>query len=277
MDRKFGLGGSFGVMQGRLSPQSDRGYQVFPWETWQEEFDLAADRCLEHIEWVLDSWRMKENPLIGATATVRNRIEDSGVQVVSVCADYLMDSPLDVGDRTPWDILRPLVEALQEVGAEWLVLPCVDHASLQNPSSLDRFKRAIEPLTKILAGTSIRVSLESDLGPIQFGELLNVLNPEVFGVNYDIGNSASLGYDLDEEFDSFGHRISVVHVKDRFLHGGSVPLGQGDANIHRAIDRLLDLEFTGPVTMQAFRDSDGVTVLDRQLTWFQEQLESRIP
>jgi len=264
-------------MQGRLSPQSDRGYQAFPWETWQEEFDFAADRGLEHIEWVLDSWRINENPIIGATATVRKRIEDSGVRVVSVCADYLMDNPLDVDDNTPWVVLRSLVESMQEVGAEWLVLPCVDHASLRKSSSLDRFKRAIEPLTEMLASTSIQVSLESDLGPVQLGELLDGLDSKIFGVNYDIGNSASLGYVLDEEFDSYGRRISVVHIKDRYLHGGSVPLGQGDADIHRAIERLLNLEFTGPVTMQAFRDSDGITALDRQLSWFQDQLESLTP
>ena len=277
MDPKFRFGSSFGVMQGRLSPQSARGYQVFPWETWQEEFDLAADRGLAHIEWVLDSWRVDENPIIGVTATVRKRIEDSGVRVVSVCADYLMDSPLDVDDDTPWVVLRSLVEAMQEVGAEWLVLPCVDHASLRKSSSLHRFKRAIEPLSEMLESTSVQVSLESDLGPKQLGELLDGLSSKVFGVNYDIGNSASLGYLLDEEFDSYGQRISVVHIKDRHLHGGSVPLGQGDANIHRAIERLLDLEFSGPVTMQAFRDSEGVTALDRQLSWFQEQLERLTP
>ena len=277
MDRKFGLGSSFGVMQGRLSPQSDRGYQAFPWETWQEEFDLAADRGLEHIEWVLDSWRVDENPIIGATAKVRKRTENSGVRVVSVCADYLMDSPLDVYQCPPWVVLRSLIEAMQELGAEWLVLPCVDHASLRQSSSLDRFKRAIEPLAEIVASTSIQVSLESDLGPSQLGELLDGLDSKVFGVNYDIGNSAALGYVLDEEFDSYGQRISVVHVKDRHLYGQSVLLGQGDANIHRAIELLVDLGFTGPVTMQAFRDSDGIAALDRQLSWFQDQLESFNP
>ena len=277
MDRKFRLGSSFGVMQGRLSPQFDRGYQVFPWETWQEEFDFAADRGLEHIEWVLDSWRVVENPITAATTTVRKRIDDSGVRVVSVCADYLMDSPLDVDDNTPWVVLRSLIEAMQEVGAEWLVLPCVDHASLRESSSLNRFKRAIEPLAGTLAGTSIQVSLECDLGPIQLGELLHGLDPKVFGVNYDMGNSASLGYVVDEEFDSYGQRISVVHGKDRHLHGGSVPLGQGDADIPRAIERLLELDFTGPVTMQAFRDSDGIAALDRQLSWILDQLESLTP
>ena len=38
-----------------------------------------------------------------------------------------------------------------------------------------------------------------------------------FGVNYDTGNSASLGYDPSEEISVYGHRIINVHIKDRKL------------------------------------------------------------
>lgn len=274
MDRRFPFGGSFGVMQGRLSPQSERGYQVFPWETWQEEFDSAAKRGLEHIEWVLDSWQAEENPITTATATVRQRIQDTGVRVVSICADYLMDSPLDVDNSKPWFTLEALVEAMQEVGASWLVVPCVDHASLRDLSALERFRRSAEPLSEIVSNTGIQVSIESDLEPVALSRLLDELDDRVFGVNYDIGNSASLGYEPDEEFDTYGRAISVVHVKDRRLRGGSVVLGQGNANIPRAIERLRSLSFDGPVTMQAFRDIEGTAILDRQLDWFHSQLES---
>ena len=102
MARRFLLGCSFGVMQGRLSPQTDRGYQVFPWATWQAEFDLAAGRGLEHIEWVLDSWRVDDNPILSETGAVIARTEATGVRVITVCADYLMDNPLDVSNRDSW-------------------------------------------------------------------------------------------------------------------------------------------------------------------------------
>ena len=261
-------------MQGRLSPQSDRGYQVFPWDTWRGEFDAASDRNLEHIEWVLDSWRVDKNPIICAAATVRERIEETGVRVVSVCADYLMDSPLDVKVKKPWETLQALVDAMQIIGAKYLVLPCVDQASLRKSASLDRLRRAAEPLADMVVNSGIRISIESDLGPVTFRHLLEELAPETFGVNYDIGNSASLGYEVDEEFDMYEQFISVVHVKDRHFQGGSVPLGQGKAQIFRAFERLKLLQFDGPVTMQAFRDTQGVDALDRQLQWLQEQMKS---
>lgn len=273
MARTFDLGCSFGIIQGRLSAQTELGYQAFPWETWEDEFVSATDRGLEHIEWVLDSWRLGDNPLLSDTSGVIGRAQETGVQVLSVCADYLMDRPLDVTDSGSWAVLSQLADAMQELGAQWLVVPCVDQSSLRTNSSLTRFVNAADQLGDELAGTGIRVSLEADLGPTEFAALLTELDPEVFGVNYDIGNSAYLGYAHEDEFDSYGDRISLVHIKDRKFEGGSVPLGHGNADIPGVIERLHGMKFNGPVTLQAFRDIQGLDVLDEQLRWLTPILE----
>ena len=274
MTRKFDLGSSFGIMQGRLSVQTDRGYQSFPWETWEQEFELAATRGFEHIEWVLDSWQVSENPILTQTNAVRELTVESGVEVISVCADYLMDTPLDISEANSWTLLGKLTSSMQDLGSGWLVIPCVDQSSLRPKSSLERFIRAADRISDELNGTGIRVTLETDLGPQEFASLLAVLDPEVFGVNYDIGNSAALGYKYDEEFDAYGGRISLVHIKDRILGGGSVALGEGNANIRGVMGRLRHMKFNGPVTMQVFRDVQGTNVLDEQLSWFSAQLEA---
>jgi hexulose-6-phosphate isomerase len=162
---------------------------------------------------------------------------------------------------------------MQELGAQWLVVPCVDQSSLRTPSSLARFASAADHLGDELAGTGIRVSLESDLGPAEFAALLTKLDPEIFGVNYDIGNSAYLGYAHEDEFDAYGDRISLVHIKDRLFEGGSVPLGRGNADIPGVIERLQAMTFNGPVTLQAFRDAQGLEILDEQLRWLTPILE----
>ena len=266
----LGLGSSFGIMQGRLSPQSERGYQAFPWDTWNVEFALAAKRHLEHIEWVLDSWQVAGNPLLSDTRSVSERSQTTGVKIISVCADYLMDRPLDASDAGSWEVLHRLVDSMQGLGSEWLVVPCVDQSSLREGSSLRRFLRAAETLVEVLRGTRIRVSLESDLGPDEFAALLGHLEPEVIGVNYDIGNSASLGYSYQHELDAYGTRVSLLHVKDRTFRGGSVMLGQGNADIPGVFRRLTALKFNGPVTMQAFRDHEGLVVADAQLEWLRQ-------
>jgi len=272
MTRRFELGYSFGVMQGRLSAQTDLGYQAFPWETWETEFTLAAERGFEHIEWVLDSWQVQENPILSSPSAVNSRVEESGVRVLSVCADYLMDRPLDVTNLESWSVLNRLVETMQELEARWLVIPCVDQSSLRNPEARARFLDASVSIETLISGTGIEVTLETDLGPDDFADLLTELDGSVFGVNYDIGNSSSLGYNPDEEFAAYGERVSLAHIKDRVKGGGSVLLGHGDADIPCVIGHLEAMVFNGPVTMQAFRDVQGINVLDQQLVWLEELL-----
>ena len=272
MTRRFELGSSFGVMQGRLSAQTDLGYQAFPWETWETEFTLAAKRGFEHIEWVLDSWQVQENPILSSPGAINTRVEESGIRVLSVCADYLMDRPLDVTDVESWNILHRLVETMQELDTRWLVIPCVDQSSLRNLEARARLLDASAFIETLISGTGIEVTLETDLGPDDFADLLTELDGSVFGVNYDIGNSSSLCYNPDEEFAAYGERISLVHIKDRVKGGGSVFLGHGDADITGVIGHLEAIDFNGPVTTQAFRDAQGIKVLDQQLVWLEELL-----
>jgi hexulose-6-phosphate isomerase len=259
-------------MQGRLSAQTDLGYQAFPWESWETEFTRAAERGFEHIEWVLDSWKVHENPILSNPRAIESRVEESGVRVLSVCADYLMDRPLDVTDPESWSVLHRLVETMQELDARWLVIPCVDQSSLRIPEARERFLAASRSIESLISGTNLEVTLETDLGPSDFTDLLVHLEDSIFGVNYDIGNSSSLGYNPDEEFSAYGSRVSLIHIKDRTLGAGSVFLGQGDADIVGVLGQLDTMNFNGPVTMQAFRDVQGINVLDQQLAWMEELL-----
>ena len=92
-------------------------------------------------------------------------------------------------------------------------------------------------------------------------------------VNYDIGNSAALGFDSIEELDAYGDRITDIHIKDRTLNGSSVILGQGNANFDRFFQKLKECNYKGPFIMQAYRDDEGVEVFKRQLKWIRPYLD----
>ena len=76
-----------------------------------------------------------------------------------------------------------------------------------------------------------------------FIELLERFNSNRVTVNYDIGNSAALGYDLVEELDYYGKRITDIHLKDRVLGGGPVELGKGDADIYAFFNILKEFDY----------------------------------
>ena len=66
--------------------------------------------------------------------------------------------------------------------------------------------------------------------PRDFYEFVNSINKPQIKINYDTGNSASLGYNFVEELDLYGHLVTNIHIKDRRFKGGSVKLGSGDCN-----------------------------------------------
>lgn len=273
MTAKGGLSGSLGVMQGRLSPMIFGGYQAFPTDLWMSEFCLARQRGLQHIEWVLDAPSIQCNPILTDPESVSVRTRESDVRVVSVCADFLMTHPLDVNRKTSWDTVEKLLASMVSIGAEFLVIPCVDQSSVLTGDSRCRLTRALHRLEDLISGSGIRISLETDLPPAAFRDLLAEFDPDHVGANFDIGNSASLGYDPSEELDVYGTRVNLLHVKDRILNGASVPLGAGAANLPLVLSSLIDLDFDGPVTLQCFRDQDGVAVFDEQLCYYRRLVE----
>ena len=115
--------------------------------------------------------------------------------------------------------------------------------------------------------------METDLNPRQLAGLLNKLNSNQVTLNYDIGNSASLGYDPIEELAAYGERISDIHIKDRTLYGESVILGTGAADIPGFFRLLEGYDFHGPFIMQAYRDVEGVTVFTDQLKYISNIFE----
>ena len=98
-------------------------------------------------------------------------------------------------------------------------------------------------------------------------DLLSRFQSERVTINYDIGNSASLGYNPVEELNAYGSMISDIHIKDRLLGGGPVVLGEGDADFISFFNKLKEFNYKGPFIMQAYRDENGVEIFKKQLNW----------
>jgi sugar phosphate isomerase/epimerase len=136
-------------------------------------------------------------------------------------------------------------------------------------------KRFIEVLLSIVKEAEkceINLSLETDLNPHQFEKLLNALESPQITVNYDIGNSAALGYDYKDELSAYGDRISDIHIKDRELGGGPVKLGTGNADIPGFFKLLERYNYHGPFIMQVYRDDEGISIFKEQLNWLKSCL-----
>jgi hexulose-6-phosphate isomerase len=268
----MGLTNEIGIMQGRLSPRIDGKIQAYPASTWQKEFEIAQEIGYSAIEWIVEK-PVETNALMtdSGKAEIKKMIASTGVRIDYVCADIFMQQPLvrmtkDTKSQNK-EYLSAILKNAKEVGAIGVEIPFVDNSSIKSENEKLEFIDVMQDAFKLAKDLDLKLSLETDLPPIEFRELLENIDLDHVQANYDIGNSASLGFDPREELEAYGLKILNVHVKDRKLGSSTVPLGTGNANINFVLQKLQEIGYRGGLTMQAARGENDVETAKEQLKY----------
>ncbi|KJC50801.1 sugar phosphate isomerase/epimerase family protein [Bradyrhizobium sp. LTSP857] len=252
-----------GFMQGRLSALVDGKIQAFPWTEWRDEFPRAKALGLTRMEWTIDQERLRENPL--TTEAGQNEIatlaRENGLRIPSLTGDCFMQAPFWKVDAAAHDALVAdldlMIAACSRIGIEFVVIPLVDNGKIERESESDTLKRVLIARREQLARRNVKIVFESDLPPHGLARFMEAFPADVFGINYDSGNSASLGYDSTEEIEAYAPRILNVHIKDRILGGTTVPLGTGNADLAKTIRLIERSGYKGQYILQTARATDG--------------------
>ncbi len=265
-----------GFMQGRLSPLVDNRIQVFPWSQWRDEYPLAELCGLGLMEWTLDQERLYENPLMtpDGRAEIAALGEKFGVTVPSLTGDCFMQAPfwkaVDSERASLEQEFLAVADACAVSDIATVVVPLVDNGRLETRAQEDALVVFLERHAGFLAERGVRVVFESDFAPQELARFIARLDPARFGINYDIGNSAALGFDPVEELSAYGRRVVNVHVKDRLRGGTTVPLGTGSADFETVFRELARAGFAGLCVLQTARascnDHAGVLCRYRDMT-----------
>jgi hexulose-6-phosphate isomerase len=257
---------NIGFMQGRLSPLIDEKIQAFPWGFWEAEFALAAGIGLSCMEWTLDHERIFENPFMTAPgrALIRELSAAHGIEIPSLTGDFCMQAPFwKTSGREQQElvgIFEKVLLSCAEAGIELLVVPLVDNGALDNPAERTVLERQLFEFQPLLRQHGLKIAFESDLPPASLAAFIDGFPAELFGINFDIGNSASLGWDPVEEIPLLAPRIVNVHVKDRVLGGTTVALGSGAADLPKVFSLLRAVQYGGNFILQTARAADGTHV-----------------
>jgi L-ribulose-5-phosphate 3-epimerase len=251
------------IMQGRLLPPMEGRFQAFPRGRWAEEFPNASAAGLGAIEWIYDTYGVGANPIENDAGieSILNLSRLHKIAVRSICADYFMDFTfVRATESQRTERIAHLIWLLgqaKRLGVTRIVLPFVDNSAIRDEADraavIDTLQRAL-PAAK---AAGIELHLETSLGPEEFASLLARIPHPYVKVNYDSGNSSSLGYRPDEEFAAYGDRVGSVHIKDRVLHGGTVPLGHGDADLDAVFAGLRRLNYDRDFVLQVARSTPG--------------------
>jgi L-ribulose-5-phosphate 3-epimerase len=252
-----------GFMQGRLSPLVNGHIQAFPWDCWQAEFTSAKKNGLGLMEWTLDQERLYENPLLttAGQAEIADLSRVHGLSIGSLTGDCFMQSPFwkakGAADERLQEDFRAVASACSVVGISMMVLPLVDNGSLSSRAEEDQLIAVLENHAGLLHELGIKVVFESDFAPVELARFIDRLDPALFGINYDIGNSAGLGIRPADEIAAYGQRIDNVHIKDRVLGGTTVPLGTGNADFETVFKILGRTGYQGKYILQTARAQNG--------------------
>ena len=251
---------SIGFIQGRLSPITNNRIQQFPWDTWQNEFSIASKNDINLIEWTIDTFKFYLNPLINLNQweEINTIASKNNILIPSVTCDYFMENP-------PWksdiDLIKKgiiaIFQGMKNISAKILVVPLVDNSSLLDSSNADTVKNLFTDLIPEMIQNNIQIAFECDLNPEELLHFISEFDKNYFGINYDIGNSASLGFDPNKEFQAYGSRITNVHVKDRKINGPTISLGEGDADFLRIFGLLHEVNYQGNLILQTARSNEG--------------------
>ena len=256
-----------GFMQGRLSPIQGKKIQSFPWKTWKKEFELGYNLNFKILEWTLDSQKLYSNPLMTdeGQREIKEMCSKYKFKILSLTGDCFMQKPF-------WKINKKKRMKLQEdflniinrcggLGIKFIVLPLVDKGKIVNKKQEMILTSFLKRINKVLSKNKIKILFETDFEPKRYLQFIKKFNKNFFGINYDIGNSASYNFNPNEEISLYGKYIDNVHVKDRIYNGSTVFFGEGDADFQTVFKKLKEINYKGNFILQGARSKNNRHVL----------------
>ncbi len=252
-----------GFMQGRLSPIYDNQIQSFPYQNWENEFDQAKKLSFNHIEWTVDQFLIDMNPLNSNAGIkkIKKIKKKTKIKIVNLTADFFMQTPFFKSNKLLSNTLEKqlikLIINASKIGVKNFVIPLVDNGKIENNNQKKNIIAYFKNIIPVLSKYKIKIAFEIDLKPKKNMEFLDKINSDLFGINFDMGNSAALGLDPNEEINLYKSRIFNVHIKDRKLNSLTCPLGKGNVNFKSVFENLKLNGYSQYYTLQVARSDNN--------------------
>ena len=150
-----------------------------------------------------------------------------------------------------------IINSCYILGIKFIVIPLVDNGRLESIDQENELIFLLRERINLFKKYRIEIIFESDYDPHKYKVFIQKFPKEYFGINYDTGNSASLGFDPVDEFRCYGDKIKNVHIKDRELHGSTVALNTGNVNFKEVFKQLKNQNYSGNLILQTARATDN--------------------
>ena len=274
----------FLAVQGRTIPQIGNSMQYFP-SNWKEEFPIISKLGFYGIEWIYDKNSEFTNPIL--TKNGRKEISElskkNNVILENIVFDWFLSNPFlqknEFAQEKNIEKFLNLMEHCADVGFKRIIFPLLDKNKMNSDNEIISLITHFEKkIIKQLDLLDIEIHFETSLSPKKEKLIMTSLNHEKIKICFDMGNSASEGFDPIEVIDILDRNLGSVHIKDRKFGGSSVPIGQGDVKFQQIFYSLNKINFNGPISFQIYRnrDSNNILLLKSSLTFINEIISKSI-
>ena len=251
---------NIGFMQGRLVGSEKKNLlQYFPARQWKKEIILSKKIGFKILEWTINYENINKNHLYNFKKNndLLKFMNYHPISIPSVTCDFFMQKPFFKSKRYKSSLkdLKRVIELSKKVGVKFIILPLVDYSTIENETQEKILIKELKKVSKLL-NNSQKILFEIDYPPNKIILFLKKLNKK-FGINYDTGNSASLGFDFNEEKKYFKH-VHNIHIKDRTFRGQSVRLGKGDFNFKKFFLYIKKIKYNGNLILQTARSKKHI-------------------
>jgi hexulose-6-phosphate isomerase len=275
---------NFLLVQGRSLSQVNDSMQYFPLN-WKDEFPIIPKLGFSGIEWIYDKSSEISNPIL--TKDGRKEIlylsKHNDVNLENIVFDWFLSYPFfqknEILQQKNIEKFLSLMQNCEDVGFKRIIFPLLDKNKIHTENEIKLLVKYFEKkIIKQFDDLNIEIHFETSLPPKKEKLLMNLFNHKKIKICFDMGNSASEGYDPIEVIDILENMIGSIHIKDRKLGSSSVPLGQGDVKFLEIFQSLDNINFDGPISFQIYRnkDSDNISLLKNSLTFINEIISKSI-
>ena len=253
----------FLLVQGRALPQSDESLQSFPFN-WSDEFPLIQQLGFDGIEWIYDKKSEFTNPILDSEESqkIKSISKKFNVSLENIVFDWFITNSLfrkdEISLKNKIKKLVDLIEKSQNIGFKQIIFPLLEENAINNSNDMDIFLKIFsDDILSVLNLNKIEIHFETSLPPISELEFISKLDHNQTKICFDMGNSASMGYDPADVLNRIAPYLGTVHIKDRLLDGDSVPLGEGAVDFSKVFSILNEINFSGYFSFQAYRDKNS--------------------
>ena len=267
------LKSKFLLVQGRALNQNDDLLQSFP-SNWIEEFPLIEKLGFDGIEWIYDKKSEYNNPILNLDQheNIKMISKKYNVSLENIVFDWFIIHPLiknnDITLSTKIEKLIDLLDTSEKIGFQRVIFPLLEGNSIHDSNEMELFLKIFsDNILPTLNLKKLEIHFETSMSPNDEFYFISKLDNSQTKICFDMGNSASLGFDCSEVLDKISPFLGSVHIKDRLINGPTVPLGEGSVDFSKVFKILNEIKFSGPISFQAYRNknSNNIELLNSYL------------